>query len=148
MSDDLFREYSADQHILVWKGIEAKGVAEGTFFSAERAEDSVKVKAGGKGAVVRSRMLNRIAQVTITLLPTSPTNTLFSAVLAADEAGITVGAGVGPLLIKDLNGATILSAENAWIRKMPKKDIGDEPQNVEWILDCDALVGVVGGSFA
>lgn len=148
MSDDLFKNYDPARHILVWAGIEARGVADGTFISTERAEDSFKVKAGAKGAVVRTRMHNRIGQVTVTLLPTSPTNTLFSIALAADEAGVTVNAGVGPLLIKDLNGATVLEAPNAWIRRMPKKDIADEPQNVEWIFDCDELTGPVGGAFA
>lgn len=148
MADDVFRNYDPARHILVWKGIEFRGVADGTFFSAERAEDSFKVKAGAKGAVVRTRMHNRIGQVTATLLPTSPTNTLLSAVLAADEEGVTVDAGVGPLLLKDLNGATVLAAPNAWLRRMPKKDVGDEPQNVEWILDCDELRGPIGGAFA
>lgn len=141
-----FKNYDPATHTLIFKGHEVRGYAEGTHISVERVEDSFKVKAGARGDVVRTRMHNKIGSITVTLLPTSSSNTFFSALLAADEAGTTVDAGVGAGMLKDSNGRTLMSGESCWLRRLPKKDVGDEAQNVEWVIDVAALKGTVGGS--
>lgn len=128
---------------LMFGGQAIVGYSDGTFISTARTEDAFSMRTGSDGHVVRSRNRNRTGSVTITLLPSSPSNDVLSAIALADEQG---GAGVFPLFIKDLSGTTLATAPNAWVRKMAElvygKEAGDDR---EWVLDCDELVLHVGG---
>ena len=55
------------------------------------------------------------------------------------------GIGVGPILIRnDKQGFTVFMGAHAWIQKMPKIEISDEPGEIEWIFRVAKLEAVVG----
>jgi hypothetical protein len=138
-----FRQYDPGQIVINVAGIDVVAVADGTFVNAERAEDAFSMKVGAGGDVTRVRSRNRTGSVTLTLQAASPTNDLFSALALDDEL---FGTGTGPLLVKDLYGNTLISAETAWIRKLPAVEMADEASNREWVIDCAELIMLVGGS--
>lgn len=145
----IFHNYDPNTHVLVWKGHEVRGYADGVHIKTERNEDSASLKVGARGDMIRQKKRNRSGMVTVTLLRSSPSNSYFSAVLIADEAeDAAVDAGVGALFLKDLNGTTIAEAAEAWIRKPSDDEVGDEAENREWIIECAALKFAPGGSLA
>lgn len=143
----IFKNYDPATHVLVWKGHEIRGYADGVHIKTERNEDSASTKVGARGDVIRQKKRNRTGMVTVTLLRSSPSNDYFATALAADEAeDAAVDAGVGALFMKDLNGTTVATSSEAWLRKPADDEVGDEAQNREWILDCAELKFFPGGS--
>ena len=50
------------------------------------------------------------------------------------------------LIVKDSLGRTVWSAQNAWVQQMPNQAFSKQSENREWIIDCDALFGTIGGN--
>jgi hypothetical protein len=139
----LFNNYDPGRISASWKGIQLLGFMDGTFISGERSEDAFEMSVGAGGDVTRVRNRNRTGMVTVTLQAASPSNDLLSAQALLDEK---FGVGYGPLLVKDLNGNTVLEASVAWIQKVPNVEFADEGSGREWIFACADLVMHVGGS--
>lgn len=139
------RTYDPAKNVASFLGLVITGFADGEFIKAERAEDTftAHVGAGGEEARVMSR--NRMGSVTITLMQTSLSNDILSALQVADELA---GTGSGPLFIKELNGTTAVLAPNAWIKKPPAMGRGKEMGNVEWVFECSAMTVFNGGILA
>lgn len=137
------KTYDPKNIIVTFDGILLTGFADGTFLTAERNTDAytLVIGAGGEGARARSRDKSGI--VTLTLIATALGNDLLSAVAAADELG---AAGVGPLLVKDLFGTTLIAAQNGWIKKVPKVEFGKEVGSREWVIECEQLEIFAGGA--
>ena len=133
------------RHLRPLRGHTLGGFADGTFISAERDEDAYTKVSGACGFTSRVRNRNTAGSVTFTLQQTSASNDFMSESALADEAA---NAGSGPLLIKDLNGRTLISSADAWIRKMPTTQFAKELTNREWVLDTGALPMFVGGNEA
>ncbi len=136
--------YDPNQITMVFAGILVTGYAEGTFITAERNEDGYELSVGAGGDVTRVRNNNRSGRVTLTLQAESPSNDLLSAQAILDEA--LLAAGLGVLLVKDLNGTTVLEAEAAWIMKFANMENADTGGNREWIIECAELEMFVGGA--
>jgi len=137
------RQYDPKKIVITFGGILIQGFAEGTFVNAERNEDAFEISVGAGGDVTRVRNQNKSGLVTLTLQAESPTNDLLSARHSVDEQ---FGTGAGALFIKDLNGTTLISAESAWIRKYPANEYGDAGSSREWMIECDSLEILAGGS--
>ncbi len=137
------RNYDPGKIVVTFGGILIRGYAEGTFVTAERAEDGFELSVGAGGDVTRVRNRNRSGSVTLTLQAESPTNDLLSAMATADELS---GTGTGALMIKDLNGTTLARAESAWIRKFANVEYSDTGSTREWAIDCAELELLVGGA--
>ncbi len=140
-----FKNYNPKQVTAVFGAIIMQGVNDGVFIKTVRNSDGYTVKVGAQGDVTRVRNLDKTGQVTITLLAESPTNDLLSFQANLDEASDGGGA-VAPLMIKDLNGTTLMIAENAWIMKMPEVEHAVDASSREWVIECADLKMVVGGS--
>lgn len=138
-----FAQYNPRKVVITFKGIQMLMVAEGTFVVAERMEDGFTMRKGAYGDVTRVQMLDVSGSVTVTLQGASPTNDLLMTEVLADELAQT---GWGPLQIKDLNGTTLLNAPIAWVRKRPNYEGSDDAPNREWVFDCHALLGDIGGA--
>lgn len=123
--------------------IPISGYADGTFIEVERAEDAYMLTIGAWGEGARARNYNRSGTITFTLLQTSPINDLLSAAALKDEL---TGAGIGALFIKDIGGATLVSADNAWIKKVPTVSVGKEVETREWVIECESMNIFVGGT--
>lgn len=141
------KTYDAAQVAMVFSGIPILGIAEGTFVSCERNEDSFTLYTGASGEAARAKTNNRSGRITFTLMQTSATNDLLSAVANIDENSPS-GDGIGPFLMKDLTGRTIVAAEKAWIVKQPTTNFaGEASENREWVLETDELLFLlVGGN--
>ena len=83
------------------------GRIDGEFFSGVRDNPLFTREHDAHGNSTRVRNNNRGGTVTITLSASSPTNRILSAMHEADELGENV---VGVLVIRDLNGDTVLEA--------------------------------------
>lgn len=137
-----FKNYDPQQVIVVFKGIPIKGFAKGQFIKVSRDSDTFSTEEGAQGDIVRIRKRSKKATATITLLASSSSNDDLSRTALVDEK---TGLGYGSFMMKNLNGNTLVSGPNSWIRKIPEVSFGDEHQNVEWVIDIAELEIFVGG---
>lgn len=137
--------YDAKAVAMIFAGIPISGLADGTFVSIEQNEDSFGLTVGTDGEACRSKTNNRSGKVTFTLLQSSATNDLLSAVHLLDIATPN-GDGIGPLLIKDGTGRTLVEAQKAWIVKPPTAEFAREASSREWVVESDNLVQFHGGN--
>lgn len=142
-----FNNYDPGRIIVTFRGILFQGVASGTFVNVERDTDTFSDEVGAYGDVVRVRSRDKRGTVKVTLLSSSLTNDALSVLHSRDEGNDDGGGlGYGSLLIKDLNGTTLVSAKNAWLMKPADLEYGDEGGQREWTLKCAELNMFVGGS--
>jgi hypothetical protein len=118
------------------------GPAKGSFVKVSRAEESFKLTVGADGEPTRVRNRNRSGSLEVTLTRSSPTNDFLSALLLLDEQ---LGTGVVPVLVKDLNGATLHSAGEAWVEKPADFEGSDEATHLVWKIAIAKLVMFNGG---
>lgn len=119
------------------------GFAEGTFVKVSRDEDAFLKKVGVDGESARARNKNRAGSVELTLLQSSASNDTLSSIALADELA---GQGVYPLMIKDLQGTTLVMAPNAWVKKVADVEEAKEITDRAWVLDCASPLQMnVGG---
>lgn len=106
--------------------------------------DSFEDKRGADGSVVRSKTYEDRSTVTLNLLQTAGANGVLSGILKLDRIA-TNGAGVGPILIRDRQGATVVTGAKAWIMGRPKTvKFGQSQNNQEWkirIANTDDFIG-------
>lgn len=121
------------------------GFADGTFVSAAMREDAFTLAVGADGDAGRAKSNDRSGAVTFTLLQTAKANALLTALHVADLASSN-GAGVVPLLIRDNQGNTLVTAQKAWIKRHPTTEFGKEISNREWEIETDSLVIFNGGN--
>lgn len=119
------------------------GYAKGSFVVVEKKEDDFTVEVGSDGEGARTQSADESGSVTVTLMQTSASNDVFSGLRDADKAS---GAAVFPLMIKDGSGRTIVTAAEAWIRKVPNSDFSDAKTDRAWIFDSAILIHKVGGN--
>jgi len=119
------------------------GYAQGTFVRVSRSGDAFTKRKGAGGDVERVNKNQGDFEVSVTLLQTASSNAELSALLAADQA---TDAGVFPLTIKDLLGNTLFFAPQAWIRKDPDWEDGDDLNSREWTFDTGIGANLVGGN--
>ena len=129
--------------VITFGSIPISGYAEGTFVSVNRSGDAFAKRKGAGGDVERINKNQGDFEVTVTLLQTTPTNKELSAVLAADQV---TNAGVFPLTITDLLGETLFFAPQAWIRKDPEWEDGDDLNSRAWIFDTGIGSNLIGGN--
>lgn len=141
----MLKVYDPKAVAMVFAGIPISGLAEGTFLSVEQNEDDFSLVVGADGEACRAKSNNRSGRVTFTLLQSSESNALLSAVRLAD-IGSPNGDGIAPLLIKDNNGFTIVEAQKAWITRSPAAEFAREVTSREWVIETDNLVSFHGGN--
>jgi hypothetical protein len=118
------------------------GVAEGTFITVERSEDSFSTTTGSDGETLRVRNRNVSGTITFTLMQSSPSNDILSTAWQLDEK---YGRGVAPFGMAELNGTTMAAGPNTWVQKPPTIERGKEASSCEWVLATDRLEMFVGG---
>jgi hypothetical protein len=124
-------------HVVNFAGLLITGFADGTWISAERNADAFIPYVGADGEVSRARQRDRSGIVRITLAQTSASNRSLALLAKQDEL---FGTGVGALLIKDLGSTLVLSADSAWIQKLPTVDRAKEVGTQEWAIYCANLM--------
>lgn len=140
-----FKNFDPNLYVTTFAGILVRGYSADTFITAARNEDAYSEAVGAQGDVVRVRSNNKSGIVTLSLQAESPVNDLFSTRLALDEL-TPGGIATGALLIKNLQGTTVISAENAYLRKFADVEVGVDASNRSWVIACPVLNMYVGGS--
>jgi hypothetical protein len=138
-----FDQYDPEDYSVIFNGIPIEGFAEDDCIDIEFDTEGFIDQVGADGRVVRYRSSDQRATVTFSLMATSPSNKLLSAMYNADIKAQS-GMGVGPILIRDTRGVTIFSGTQAWIQKMPKSTLGQKLGNREWKIRVAKLEAVVG----
>lgn len=137
-----FRNYDPGRIVVVWNGIQIQGFAPDTFVKASRNEANFTEQVGADGAVVHSRNRNRTGKVVFTLQDASSSNDALSIAAQADEL---TGLNYGPLMIKDLNGTTLIQSANSRIEKYADAEYAAEAGTNEWTIMCAELEMFLGG---
>ena len=104
---------------------------DGTFINIERHGEGVRKIVGADGTVARSVDPDRTATVTFTIRWDSDTATWAQNQYDLDNE---TGNGVFPILIKDLRGGLVFSAEEAWVEQPPSDEFALEMSNREIVL--------------
>lgn len=97
----------------------------------DRAGNSTRVKNNNEGGTI-----------TITLAASSPTNARLSGVHELDRVSENQ---VGVLLLKDLNGNTVIEADGAFIADTPDPSFGAERGTRAWVFECASIRKFIGG---
>jgi hypothetical protein len=139
----LYSQFAPDAIAMSWIGIELLMPMDGTFVTVEFAEDSFALFVGAQGDGAYVQNLNRSGIVTVTLQQGSPSNDLLSAKALEDRIFKT---GFGPLLLKDLQGTTIVEAPIARLQRVPNISYADEIQGREWPFLCAEIIAHVGSN--
>lgn len=120
-----------DQVIVTFAGIPLSGFAEGTFINVSQDNESFNTTQGSDGELARVKSGQSLTTVTLTLMQTSDSNDALAALHTLDVEAPN-GAGVGPFTISDLNGRSVLTSVEAWIKTRPDSAWGNEAQTREW----------------
>jgi hypothetical protein len=147
MAQGDLRIYDPDQIFISLAGIPLSGWADGEFCRIERENPSFEDVVGTDGEVTRSKTNDERATVTLRLMQSSPSNDLLSALHLSDK-NTPGGVGVGVLLIQDLQGTSVFTAEKSWISKEPDVSYDRTPTEREWIIRVAKLVSNHGGAVA
>ena len=124
-------------------GTPMSGFADGTFVMVSRDEDAFSKVSGADGEVSRAKSNNRSGSLTLTLMQTSMSNDILSAIALLDEVSNT---GIVPVLVKEIGTDTILMSGEGWIKKIPDASYGKEVENREWVLDLATVNMFEGGN--
>lgn len=135
--------YSPKKVSLTVGSVLISGYMEGTFITVERDADSFTKLVGADGEVARSASVDKSGTITVTLMQTSDSNDLLSALAFADEATFT---GKFPVMVKDANGTSKHISDTAWLVKPAMKEYGQEITGVEWTIQCANLTTHIGGN--
>lgn len=137
------RKYNPKQITITVGPYAITGFSDGSFVRVEHDEDAFSKRVGTDGEVTRAQSNNNTGKITITLDQASPANDLLMALAVLDR---TSGAGIVPSTIRDVNGTTLVFAQNSWVQKIADIDFANESQDREWILDCGQMDVFVGGA--
>lgn len=122
------------------------GLSDGDSVTARRNNPFYNSRAGNDGAVGRARVTDKRGQVEIHILQTSEVNDLLSGLFQMDSLS-EEGQFVGPIIIKDLSGSTLISAGSAWL--MNVGDVAFESGAVGervWTFEAADLKMWIGGN--
>lgn len=137
------RTYDVQEVIITFAGQDLSGFASGSFINAVRDADAYTKHTGADGVTTRIRSRNISGAVTVTLAQSSPSNDFLSSQAQLDEVA---NGGSGPLTIKDLGGATLVQAQDAWVRKIAEGGFSDDNTDREWVLDTGPMPVFLGGN--
>lgn len=135
--------YDLKSIILIVSGVPISGFGESDAMSWEAAEDSWEMVIGADGEATRSKINNTSGSLTITLSQTSRSNDILDVQRKLDEV---INLGRFPVMVKDLNGTTLLVGADCWVKRRPNLTFGKRAQDREWIIDCGNWVANVGGA--
>lgn len=128
--------YNIKDVVVIFKGETLEGFGETDVIEIEMDEDAFVKSIGADGIGTRSKTNNEAGFATLKLAQTSLANDKLSAIAELDRLG---GNGVGALLVNDLNGTSLHTAQTAWIRKKANAAYARDAGEREWIFDTDKM---------
>jgi hypothetical protein len=133
---DAVRTYDSKECNLVIGGVVVTGHAEGTWITAERAEDDFSTHVGAHGEVAIAETNNDTGEIKFTLEVTSPSNKYLYELSKRRGSNAIISA-----TIVDANesGGIRISAEQSRVRRPANYTSGPEITQREWTLFCASL---------
>lgn len=135
--------YDPKQNVMIFAHLTLDGFSDGTMISAKHLNPQTSSKVGGKGDVVVIISSDGRGEVEANLMQSAPMNAQLSAFYAL---GRNTGKILFPLMIRNLNESTVLSATSAWIIGPADSDFGVESGERKWRFGCKNLKMFVGGA--
>ncbi len=126
------KTYNSRQVIITLGTHAVSGLADDAFITIEESGEGVLSKTGCDGEIARAVDPSKRHTVKLVLLQTSATNKYLDDMYKTDKA---TGDGLFPILIKDLKGGQVFSADEAWVQKRPSFVRGKDTNNVEWPIE-------------
>jgi hypothetical protein len=123
------KTYDPRKVILTWGAHVVTGYADDSFVNVEAAGEGITTVVGCDGEVARSMDPNKTSTVKITLMQTSSSNQYFNKMHKLDDIS---GAVLLPMIITDLRGQVLFSAQEAWINKQAPITYGKQTGSREW----------------
>lgn len=117
-------------------------ISPGDFVVVETDTDAWSREVDLAGNATRVRNNNQGGRVRVTLSASSPTNTKLTKAAAADAISENV---VGALVLRDLNGNTVVECDGAFLVDSPDPSFGSERGSRTWTWECAAIRKVIGG---
>ncbi len=108
----------------------------------KKDEDLFTKKKGAGGEISRTKKTGSAGSFIIHLKQTSQSNNGLNALYLLDQSG---NGGAVPAILKDNNGTTLISTQNAWIKILPTILYKEEEEMREWTVDCDNCFINIGG---
>lgn len=137
------KTFDPKQVQMIIGGNQIAGFADGEFINVERDENTFSKVVGADGEVSRAKSNNRSGILTLTLLQTSASNDILSAIMIADEL---TNSGIIPIYIKDSLGTSTLFSGEGWVQKPPAFTADKEIGNREWVIDLASVDVFIGGN--
>lgn len=135
--------YDPKMVITTFKGVIITGYADGTFLTVERTADMFSQVVGAQGETSRAKSNNRSGTAKLHLKQTSPSNDVLSAIALLDENG---GLGVGPFMVRDTLGTTLIMSPQAYLKKYAHAEYSKDIVNREWFIYLTDVNVYVGGN--
>lgn len=135
----LYKEYSAKAVNISWNSVPFVGLDENTFLRLTRHSDIRSRVVGAQGDVALTKYADRTGTIEITLMQTSPTNDVLSAIMVAQEAVDFEGTQVSNFIITDPSGSVMATGINAWLEKAPEISLGKDQNPKTWTFGCELL---------
>lgn len=126
------RTYQPKKVLMALGSHSVRGYADDSFIVISKNGDGILKKTGCDGEIARATSPDNSYNVKITLLQTSSTNAFLQRKYDLDNDN---GNGTFPLLIKDLTGGVLFSADVAWVTKPTDRTYAKDTANREWIID-------------
>lgn len=128
--------YGSRRASVNWGGVAFEGFSDDAIVSMERNSDLTDEAVSADGKVATSINPDRSGTVTVSLMQTSPTNAILSAVLNIQEERDELYK-VG--LVAEEDSGVIAVANNAYLKKAPTVGLSKTQQTYEWTFFCDEL---------
>lgn len=125
----MVRTYNPKELTIAFGNHIVTGTADDSFLTIDPNGDGITKKVGCDGEVVRSISPDDTYIIKLSVFQTSETNSFLQQKVALDRK---TGDGMFPILIKDLKGGMVFSADNAWPSKPASRGYGKEAGNREW----------------
>jgi len=98
--------FDAERIAMIVQSINIQGAGKGEFLTLTQREKPFNVEEGLHGTVVRMRIPANVWDIKLSIMKGSPTNALLSTRIKND---MLTGNGVGQLLVKDLEGESLVT---------------------------------------
>ncbi|CAB3863403.1 DUF3277 family protein [Achromobacter sp. SD115] len=138
------KTYAPGQVKIVMGAVALSGLAEDTFVTVAEIGEGITSVSGADGEVARSMSRDSRLRITVTLMQTSTSNALLTAMHQADKA--SDGQGALPVAVTDLRGKSLHAADSAWIVKMPDAGYAAKSGNREWVIETGPSINFIGGN--
>lgn len=120
----------------------ATGFAKDTFINIEFDEDLFNDDIDANGNLIRYKINNYNAKLTLTLNQASITNSVLSTFMNLDRNLATGGAFA--MMAKDNNGDTLITSAYSYVITLPTVTFGTTASNRDWVIrmgDAQAFIG-------